>query len=409
MLYKIYLKPGKEKPVLAGHPWIFSGAILRVELVESTEDANPFPACVVYSSENKILAMGYYHPTSDIPIRLLDYGMKELPSSNPEEIIQHIIWIIMERIEKSILRRSDEWSGHGGGRLIHGEGDFLPGLFLDAFGKGVVLIIQTRGMETIRQKIISRIQDLLHADFIFEKRSGRFLKKENLPEKNELISGVMPENLFIEEHGLRYFIHLPEGQKTGFYFDQTRNRLLIRKYSSGKRVVDAFSYNGGFGINALAGGAKEVIFLDASSVALETAKRNIEYNIRENHLPDMQVQFIQEDSFRFFREDKTNADLIILDPPKFAHHASEVTAASRGYKDINLLAMKKITSGGIIFTFSCSSAVDMRLFRQIIFAAAKDAGKQVQILHILSQNDDHPISIYHPEGEYLKGLVLRVD
>jgi 23S rRNA (cytosine1962-C5)-methyltransferase len=259
-------------------------------------------------------------------------------------------------------------------------------------------------MERFRQAIFSHLERTLSPSYVFERSDSDAREREGLAKRSGLVSGNLPQPLTFRENGLLFTIDLEQGQKTGFFLDQRENRRLAGEYAEGRTVCDCFTYSGAFTVYALSRGARSVDAVDLSKSSLETAARNLGLN----GLPPDASRFIPEDVFSFLRKTENSYDMIILDPPKFARHPGEVPKAARGYKDINLLAMKKTAAGGVIFTFSCSGAVDPRLFRQIVFAAAADSGRQVQVLHILSAGPDHPVNIAHPEGDYLKGLVLRV-
>jgi 23S rRNA (cytosine1962-C5)-methyltransferase len=289
-------------------------------------------------------------------------------------------------------------------RLINAEGDFLPGLIADAYAGGLSLQITTAGMDRLRTDILAILTGLVSPAFIFERSDTEAREREGLAAREGLITGILPDPLSVMENGLAFGIDIAGGQKTGFYFDQRCNRMLARAYAHDKKCLDCFSYSGAFTVNLLAGGAKSVTAVDLSKNAVAWCRDTI----ARNGFKSRETECVCADVFEYLRQIQAGHDLIILDPPKFAKHPGEVERAARGYKDINLVAMKKIAAGGVLFTFSCSNAIDPRLFRQIVFAAAADAGRQVQLLHVLSAGPDHPVNLSHPEGEYLKGLVLRV-
>ncbi|HEX3018762.1 MAG TPA: class I SAM-dependent rRNA methyltransferase, partial [Chitinispirillaceae bacterium] len=318
-------------------------------------------------------------------------------SFSVSELHKRIISAIDNR--KSLISQSNNCC-----RLINTEGDFLPGLIVDKYGPGLVIQILTAGMERFRQDILKALSDYAKPLFIYERSDTESRTREGLNAAQGLLYGNISEKILLTESGLNFEVDIISGQKTGFFFDQRPNRQLLRSYASGRRICDCFSYSAAFSVNALAADAMQVDSVDISKNAIKWAENNIEIN----GFDKQKVNFITADVFKFLRETEKKYDLIILDPPKFAKHPGEVQRASRGYKDINLLAIKKIEAGGIIFTFSCSNAIDPYLFRQIVFAAAADAGRPVQILHSLSAGPDHPVNIAHREGEYLKGLVLRV-
>lgn len=388
-MINIYLKNGKEKPVLMGHPWIFNGAISKVE-----GNAVSGEQCQVFASNGKLIANGYYNAHSAISVRILSFHGATFSVSDLFDRIKTAI-----EFRKTILdQKSDSY------RMINSEGDFLPGLIVDKFGLGLVVQILTAGMEQFRPEIIKALNQFAQPQFIYERSDTDARTREGLVAAQGPLVGNVPDNLIINEMGQKFIADIAGGQKTGFFFDQRPNRELLKHYAAGRNVCDCFSYSGAFSTYGLAGGAKSVDCVDISKNAIKWAESNVllnGYNVEK-------VRFIQADVFKFIRETERSYDLIVLDPPKFAKHPGEVQRASRGYKDINLSAIKKIAPGGMLFTFSCSNAIEPRLFRQIIFAAAADAARPVQLLHTLCAGPDHPVNIAHREGEYLKGLVLKV-
>jgi 23S rRNA (cytosine1962-C5)-methyltransferase len=252
--------------------------------------------------------------------------------------------------------------------------------------------------------VVDCIRDALSPRFIYERSEGEGVEREGMTPKNELVSGTLSAPCIVVENGIRFAVDLKGGQKTGFFIDQRENRVLVRRYAAGAEVADCFSYSGGFSLAALAGGAARVRSVDVSKSALALAKRNRE----ENGFAAPDEDFIAADVFAWLREASRNFTLMVLDPPKFARHPAQRDRAARGYKDINLLALRLLRREGMLFTFSCSQAIDPRLFRQIVFGAAVDAQREVQVLHTMGQPEDHPVNIAHREGEYLTGLVLRV-
>jgi 23S rRNA (cytosine1962-C5)-methyltransferase len=389
-MLKIFLKKGRGKPVLSGHPWIFSGAIRRIE-----GSGEPGEICVVMGDGNNVLGHGYYNATSSIAVRMLTTGSAPFTFKEIEARLERAA-----TARESVSRegRTDSY------RLVNAEGDFLPGLIVDRYASGLVIQINTAGMERMRAGIIEALVSRYSPAFIFERSDTEAREREGLQTETGLRSGAPADMLVIKENGLFFAADLSGGQKTGFYFDQRENRALARTYAGGKRCLDCFSYSGAFGMNLLAGNAASVTEVDISKSAGHWCCQNIALN----GFDASRMESICADAFDYLRAADRHYDLIVLDPPKFARRPSEAAKAARGYKDINLTAIKKTGHGGILFTFSCSNAVDPRLFRQIVFAACADAGRQVQLLHVLSAGPDHPVSIAHQEGEYLKGLVLRV-
>ncbi|MDR2693267.1 MAG: class I SAM-dependent rRNA methyltransferase [Chitinispirillales bacterium] len=434
----IRLKPGKDKPVRNGHPWIFSGAVARVDGEINLCDR----LCTVYNANGERLGIGYYNDKSTIRVRMLSVdtaddtavntavntdkglskrsGGKSVPlsvSTRPALPLTFTANDLRNRVRQSIDTRKRNGAlteyANGGNtdscRLVNSEGDFLPGLIVDKYGPGLCIQIGTAGMECWRGAIIDALLDIVNPAFIYERSDTASREREGLSVSEGLIAGALPETLVITENGVRYRADLRDGQKTGFFFDQRENRALLRRYAAGRNVCDCFSYSGGFAINAALGGAASVVAVDSS----EDAGACLSENARLNGVSGA-VRFLKSDAFAFLRRlcpgggDDAPIDLLILDPPKFARHHGDVDRAARGYKDINLAALRALAPGGLLFTFSCSGAVDPYLFRQIVFGAAADARRGVQILHVLTAGPDHPVSIAHLEGEYLKGLVLRV-
>lgn len=383
-----HLKPGREKPVRMGHPWIFNGAIGSI-----VGNGASGELCHIFSSKGELLGTGYFNSHSTISIRVLTKG-KDFTGTD-----------IFSRIKAAVNARDRILNEQTNCcRLVNSEGDFLPGLIVDKFGDGLTIQILTAGMEKFRSDIINSLVNTCSPSFIYERSDTDARKREGLTECSGLLIGEMPEQIILSENGLLFRVDTAEGQKTGFFFDQRVNRYLLSTYSSGRAVCDCFSYSGAFTVNALHGGASSVHAVDISKNASLIGKENLSLNGFE----DSRGRFIIADVFKYLRESNDYYDLIVLDPPKFAKHPGEVQRAARGYKDINLLALKKLPVDGILFTFSCSNAIDPNLFRQIVFSAAADSGRQVQVLHVLSAGPDHPVNIAHKEGEYLKGLVLKI-
>jgi 23S rRNA (cytosine1962-C5)-methyltransferase len=385
-----YLKKGRERSVLQGNPWIFSGSIDRVDGSHS-----PGAPCVIRDRSGTLLGCGYFNEQSAITIRILRHRVERFTTNDLNTAIRQAV----ERRVGILDLKTDSC------RLINSEGDFLPGLIVDQYATGLVIQILTAGMERMREWVVHALIDVCSPQFVYERSDTEARTREGLDPSEGIRHGVMPAHLVITENGLSFSADVAQGQKTGFFFDQRQNRALLRTLSAGKRVCDCFCYSGGFAIAALAGGASAVDAIDQSENALELFGNNIALNAFDAG----RVRSHAADVFRYLRETREVYDCIILDPPKFARHPGEVDRASRGYKDINLLACKKIAPGGIIVSFSCSHAIDVKLFRQIVFAAAADSGRRFQLLHSLSAGPDHPINLAHKEGEYLKGLVLRAE
>jgi 23S rRNA (cytosine1962-C5)-methyltransferase len=382
----IQLKKGRDTPVRNGSPWVFSGSIARV-----AGAAEPGAPCRVIADSGETLGHGYYNERSTLCVRLLTRGDRLFNAG-----------LLRDRIAMAIQRRLSMLAKAR--RLVNSEGDFLPGLIVDQYGSGVCVQFGAAGMNRWRDEIITFLKDALSPSFIFERSDTEAAVREGLDAHSGLLHGALPDPLTITEHDVSFQLDLAAGQKTGFYLDQRDNRLLIRQYCAGKRVLDCFCYSGGFALNAVKVGAESTVGIDASKKALALAERNRSCN----DMTERQLRFRAADVFKYLRESEDRRDVIILDPPKFAKHPGHVRRAARGYKDINLLALKNLSPEGVLFTFSCSQAINATLFRQIVFGAAIDAGRRVQVLHVLHQSPDHPVDLAHREGDYLTGLALRV-
>jgi 23S rRNA (cytosine1962-C5)-methyltransferase len=388
-MIKVILKKNREKPVRQRHPWIFSGAIDKVE--GAIERGCP---CAVYAFGREYLGEGYFNPDSSIAVRMTLFGKGAFDDA-----------ALIERIKTAVAARKEILDNRTTVfRLVNSEGDFLPGLIVDRYAEGLCVQILTAGMERRRTALVKALVEFCQPAFIYERSDAEARQQEGLEPAEGCLYGESPGPLVVAENGLKFEVDPAHGQKTGFYSDQRVNRALLASYAADRAVCDCFCYSGGFTCNALAGGARTVLAVDASGPAIETAGRNVSLN----GFDAGRCSFQTADVFGFLRSPGRTFDCIILDPPKFARHQADVEKAARGYKDINLLAMRNMAPGGLLFTFSCSQAIDRKLFRQIAFAAATDSGRSVQVLHTLSQPADHPVDIAHLEGEYLKGLVLRI-
>ena len=402
----IYLKPHKEDSLKRFHPWVFSGAIARVVLDASHKAAAPEEGelVCVRSAANEVLGVGHWQIGS-IAVRILAFGEETLPADFWAERISAAY-----RMRESIgLIRQDNNTF----RLIHGEGDFLPGLIVDVYADIAVIQAHSVGMHVSRKEIARALmQEIPQVQNVYYKSD------DTLPFKAPIEGDKMgylattnweeAEDFWSVENGLQFRVDWLRGQKTGFFVDQRENRALLEKYAKGKRVLNMFCYTGGFSLYALRGGAKTVDSVDVSQKAIDLVNINVAKNFPEatNHTA------VAADAFEYLTAQKNAGktyDLIILDPPAFAKHRDAVKNALRGYQRINAKAIEMIRKGGLLFTFSCSQAVDKEAFRLAVFSAAASVGRKVRILHQLHQPQDHPINIYHPEGEYLKGLVLYVE
>jgi 23S rRNA (cytosine1962-C5)-methyltransferase len=387
----ITLKPGREKSLLRRHPWVFSGAVSRV-------DGNPQPGQTVdiLSDKGQFLARGAYSPISQIRARVWTFDPQE--NVDTDFFRRRIQAAIQKRIPLELDKVTDA------GRLIHGESDGLPGLIVDRYGSCLVVQLLSAGVDLWREIITDALVELTGIKDVYERSDADVRDLEGLPPRAGFLRGNPNGKATISEHGLRFSVDISGGHKTGFYLDQRHNRQRVRDLAENRDVLDCFCYTGGFTINALAGGAKSVLSVDSSSSALVLLRENVTLNT----LPSDRLQTLEADVFqalRKFRDEGRSFDLIILDPPKFAPTAAQAEKAARGYKDINLLAFKLLRPGGILVTFSCSGGVDAVLFQKIVAGAALDAAVNASILETLSQDGDHPVALNFPEGAYLKGLI----
>lgn len=391
---ELALKPGREKSLLRRHPWIFSGAVQRVE-------GNPASGETMdlLSFKGDFLARAAYSPTSQIRARVWTFDPDEQVDS--DFFRRRIRAAIQARATPGLLTTENT----NAYRLIYAESDGLPGLIVDRYGDVLVLQSLTAGSEAWKETIADLLLEETGLSTIYERSDADVRELEGLePVVGTLRGPILQAPIPISEHNLKYKVNLSVGQKTGFYLDQRQNRLRVRELSEGRDVLDCFCYTGGFTLNALAGGAKSVIAVDSSAEALSLGRENLELN----GMQPEGVEWREGDVFqllRKFRDEGRSFDLIVLDPPKFAPTAAQAEKASRGYKDINLLAFKLLRPGGILVTFSCSGGIDAALFQKIVASAALDAGVEAQIVEHLSQGPDHPISLHFPEGAYLKGLI----
>jgi 23S rRNA (cytosine1962-C5)-methyltransferase len=386
---EIRLKPGKERPVLLGHPWIFSGAIH--DLPPDIEAGEIVRVC---ASDGQCVGTGYVNPQCSIAIRII---------SRQEEAIDEAF--LRRRVEAALdLRRRVVSSDSDAYRLINGEGDGLPGFVVDRYGNVLVLQCLTAGAERLKALLVAVLIDLLSPSAIHERSDGSVRRGEGLPASVGLLHGAMPSAVSIHENGLAFCVDPAGGQKTGFFLDQRANRALARAYASGARVLDAFAYSGGFAVHAGAGGAAHVVAVETSESALALAARNWQ----ANGLPSTAVRFERADVRSFLSNSDERFDLLILDPPALVKHRHEVNAGARAYRDLHVRAFRRAERGALVMTFTCSQHVDAELFRRTVVAAAADAGCSVQFLAHLGPGPDHPVLLAHPEGEYLRGLLLRV-
>lgn len=393
ILKTIQLHKGKTESIKRFHPWIFSGAIAQFDpAIDEGELVR------VVDSAGQFLAVGHYQKGA-IAVRILSF--------TPREIDQEF-WT--ERLGEAYRLRQDlRLAGRADNdiyRMVHGEGDRLPGLIIDVYGSTAVMQAHSYGMHLMRQDIAKALLQIAggHIQNIYYKSETTLPNPDDLYQKSGFLYGKSEDNI-AKEYGLRFHIDWLRGQKTGFFIDQRENRRLLEHYAAGRRVLNMFCYTGGFSVYALQGGAAWVDSVDSSAKAIDLTNANVALNFPDN--PSHEA--FAEDAFKFLQRTTTAYDLIVLDPPAFAKHKNALHNALKGYTRLNALALKRIEKGGILFTFSCSQAVSKEQFRLAVFTAAALSGRHVRILHQLHQPADHPINIYHPEGEYLKGLVLQVE
>lgn len=393
-MYKnIYLKKGKEDSLKRFHPWVFSGAIAHMD--DGIEEGD---IVRVITQSGVFIALGHYQIGS-IAVRVLSFQ---------DIAIDDDFW--KQRLAAALLMRQcagiADNPENNTFRLVHGEGDNLPGLVIDCYGKTAVMQAHSVGMHVCRNVIARQLVEVMgnRIENVFYKSETTLPFKADLGQENGFIYGGSDDNVAVE-NGLKFHVDWLKGQKTGFFVDQRENRKLLEHYAKGKTVLNMFCYTGGFSFYAMRGNAKTVHSVDSSAKAIELTNANVELNFPG----DKRHQAFCEDAFKFLDAAKDKYDLIILDPPAFAKHRAALHNALKGYTRLNVKAFEKIKSGGILFTFSCSQVVTKDNFRNAVFTAAALAGRNVRILHQLHQPADHPINIYHPEGEYLKGLVLYVE
>ena len=390
---KVYLKPGKEESLKRFHPWVFSGAIARIE-----GEPEEGEIVDVYTSKKEFIACGHYQIGS-IAVRVLSFAQVEIN----REFWKSRLTVALDLRRSLGLVDNPENNTY---RLVHGEGDNLPGLIIDVYDRTAVMQAHSAGMHVYRLEIAEALAEVMEGivENIYYKSETTLPFKADLGPENGFIKGGSPENIAME-NGLKFHVDWLKGQKTGFFVDQRENRHLLERYAKGRNVLNMFCYTGGFSFYAMRGGANLVHSVDSSAKAIDLTNKNVELNFPG----DSRHQAFAEDAFKYLDRMGDQYDLIILDPPAFAKHRDALRNALRGYSKLNAKAFEKIKPGGILFTFSCSQVVDKRDFRNAVFTAAAQSGRSVRILHQLSQPGDHPVNIYHPEGEYLKGLVLYVE
>jgi 23S rRNA (cytosine1962-C5)-methyltransferase len=391
----VIIKPKREQSLQRKHPWIFSGAIAKQKGRLAAGDTVD-----IVNARGRWLGRGAYSPTSQITVRLWTFREDE---SIDRRFFRH-------RLERAIRNRFElkkrlQLNAY---RMVNAESDGLPGLIVDQYDRFLVCQFLTVGVHVWKDVIVDLLQELVTPEGIFERSDSPVLDKEKLPRTVGRLAGKEPpETIAIREGGYHYLVDVRNGHKTGFYLDQRDNRHLVRHFASDADVLNCFCYTGGFGVAAMANGARTLTNIDISAAALDLAQKNMALN----DLDTAQVEYLQADVFkqlRSFRDAARQFDIIVLDPPKFADSRQQLNRASRGYKDINLLAIKLLRTGGYLFTFSCSGLMEPSLFQKIVADAALDAGRDVQIMRRMSQAADHPTALNFPEGYYLKGLLCRV-
>lgn len=390
----VFLKPGKEESLKRFHPWVFSGAIARVE-----GEPEEGEVVDVYASDKKFIARGHYQVGS-IAVRVLSFT---------QEPVDHDFWVRRLTVARE-LRRAMGLIGDprtNTYRLVHGEGDNLPGLIVDVYDRTAVMQAHSAGMHLDRMEVAAALEEVMGdtiENIYYKSETTLPFKADLMSTENGFLKGGSPENIAME-NGLKFHVDWLKGQKTGFFVDQRDNRALLERYAHGRHVLNMFCYTGGFSFYAMRGGAALVHSVDSSSKAIDLTNQNIALNF----LGDTRHQAFAEDAFKYLDRMGGQYDLIVLDPPAFAKHRDALRNALRGYTKLNAKAFEKIRPGGILFTFSCSQVVTKQDFRNAVFTAAAQSRRSVRILHQLTQPGDHPVNIYHPEGEYLKGLVLYVE
>ncbi|WP_313260176.1 class I SAM-dependent rRNA methyltransferase [Sphingobacterium sp.] len=391
---KIILNKGKDKAAWQLHPWVFSGAISAALGKPQNGDI-----VSVYNIEDEFIAYGIYNGNSRVAVRLLEW--------DPSQEITEQWW--RNRVSKAVNNRlSLLHDSNNTVRLIFAEADFLPGLIADKYADFISIQVHSAGIEKVKDIIVDQLVQLLQPKGIYERSDLKSREYEGLPDTNGLLFGtVPPEFVDVIENGIHYQVNIVEGQKSGFYCDQRENRAITASYAKDKKMLDCFSYSGGFTLNAFREGASSITSVDSSGLAIETLKNNIKLN----GFDSSKHTAVQSDVNKYLRElgeQGEKFDVIVLDPPKYAPTRSALEKASRAYKDLNRRGLMLLNSGGLLATFSCSGAMDIDTFKQVIAWAALDAGKEIQFIYQYCQPEDHPVRASFPESEYLKGLLVRV-
>lgn len=390
---KIVLKSGKDQSLKRFHPWVFSGAIKKMYGPVSEGDL-----VTVFSNKDEFLGIGHYQIGS-IAIRIVSFK-EEVPDFDFWKKKIESAWNLRKKLGYTTSPETNVF------RLIHAEGDGMPGLIVDFYNGTAVMQMHSIGMYLIREDLVKVLQEVVGGQLkaVYNKSSKTLPFKSDIESEDGYLFGKDSENEVLE-YGLRFKVDWEKGQKTGFFIDQRENRLLVQKYAKNRDVLNMFCYTGGFSFYAMKGGANSVHSVDSSGKAIDLTRENVELNFPEDKRHDAFVA----DGFEYLRDIQDKYDLIILDPPAFAKHRNTLPQALKGYKRINTRAFEQIRKGGIVFTFSCSQVVSKERFREAVFSAAAISGRNVRILHQMEQPTDHPVNIYHPESDYLKGLVLYVE
>jgi 23S rRNA (cytosine1962-C5)-methyltransferase len=387
---QVHLKQQKEKAVLRRHPWVFSGAIQRRD-----PDITDGEIVAVCSSRGEVLGHGYFNGKTQIAVRMLSFGTEVFTPGKLRKLIREAM---ARRAGSPLLRDCDSY------RLVFSEGDAIPGLIVDTYGGHLVMQCLTLGMERLKDEVIGILVDELKPASMYERSDHEGRGLEGLGPSVGQLHGTTPDDLVIHEGDLSFYASPLRGQKTGFYLDQRDNRALARRIAAGRRVLNLFSYTGGFSVAAARGGAEGIISVDGSADALDTARRNMELNSAA-----VPAEFVKADVFQYLRDNAIASDFIILDPPALAKTRASVENACRGYKDLHLQVATRCPTGALLLTCSCSRFIDMDLFQKVVFGAFSDAGRGAAIIGKFGQPCDHPVSIFCPETEYLKAILLRID
>ena len=391
---QLILKPGREKSLLRRHPWVFSGAVARLDGNPETGDT-----VSVRAAGGDFLAWAAYSPVSQIRARV--WSWHETDRVDDDFLRARLRRALDARARLIVAETSDAL------RIVHGESDSLPGVIADRYGEVVVLQLLSAGAERWRAELADGVRELTGCTCVYERSDADVRELEGLPVKSGVLHGALPAaGVHMREHGLVYGVDVAQGHKTGFYLDQRDNRKRIGELARGREVLNCFCYTGGFTLNALAGGAQSVLSVDSSAEAIAQAKDNL----ARNDLDPARAEWQEADVFKYLRtlrDQGRSFDLVVLDPPKFAPTAAFAEKAARGYKDINLLALKLLRAGGLLASFSCSGGVSAELFQKILAGAALDAGTEASIVGHFTAAADHPVLLSFPEGDYLKGLLLR--